>query len=133
MTSVSPSPLLRQALLSDAVTTAASALLMLAGGGWLAGLLGLPSALIYGAGLVLVPYAALVAALGLRPVLARGAVRAVVAANGAWAVGSVVLVAGGFVRPTAAGYAFVLGQAAVVALYAELQAIGLRRSLAPAQ
>ena len=36
MTSVSPSPLLRQALLSDAVTTAACALLMLAGGGWLA-------------------------------------------------------------------------------------------------
>jgi hypothetical protein len=32
------------------------------------------------------------------------------------------------VAPTALGYAFVVGQAAVVAVFAELQLIGLRRT-----
>jgi hypothetical protein len=41
-----PSPLLRQALLADAVTTAACAALMIAGAGFLEGLLGLPATLL---------------------------------------------------------------------------------------
>jgi hypothetical protein len=66
--------------------------------------------------------------LGMREELYRSAVWAVVAVNAVWAADSLLLLASGLVRPTAAGYAFVIGQAAVVALYAELQFVGLRRS-----
>jgi hypothetical protein len=59
-----PSPLLRQALLADAVTTAACAALMIAGAGFLEGLLGLPATLLRGAGLLLIPFVAYVAMLG---------------------------------------------------------------------
>jgi hypothetical protein len=128
MTSIVPAPLLRQALLSDAVTSAACALLMLLGAGYLETLLGLPAILLRGAGIVLLPFAAWVWILGLRDELNRSAVWTVVAVNAAWAADSLLLLASGLVGPTAAGYAFVIGQAAVVALYAELQFIGLRRS-----
>lgn len=123
-----PSPLLRQALLSDAVTTGACVVLLVAGAGFLDGLLGLPAALLRGAGLVLVPFVGLVAWLGLRDHAPRPAVWAVIGLNLLWAVDSVLLVISGWVQPTAAGMAFVLGQAAVVAMYAELQFMGLRRS-----
>jgi hypothetical protein len=69
--SILPAPLLRQALLADAVTTAACAALLLGGAGFLDGLLGLPAALLTGAGLVLVPFVALVAWLGTRARLPR--------------------------------------------------------------
>jgi hypothetical protein len=130
MTMVVPVPFLRQALLSDGVTTGACAALMLAGAGYLESMLGLPAILLQGAGLVLVPYAAWVTALGFRERLSRPVVWAVIAANVAWAVGSLLLLFGGWVQPNAAGYAFVLAQAAVVGMYAELQFIGLRRSAA---
>ena len=125
-----PAPLLRQALLSDAVTTAACAALMIAGAGFLEGLLGLPAALLRGAGLVLLPFVALVAVLGLRERVPRLAVVAVIGLNALWTVDSILLLLSGWVAPTAAGIAFVLAQAAVVAMYVELQVIGLRRSTA---
>ncbi len=130
MTTILPSPLLRQALLSDAVTTIACALLMLFGAGFLDSVLGLPAGLLRMAGIVLVPYAAWVAYLGTRDRLGRLAVWAVVTANAVWAIDSLALLLGGWVSPTPAGYAFVLAQAVVVALYAELQAMGLKRSAA---
>jgi hypothetical protein len=125
---VLPSPLLRQALLSDAVTTAACAALMIAGAGFLEGLLGLPATLLRVAGLVLIPFVAYVAMLGMRERVSRMAVWSVIGLNALWVVDSVLLLVSGYVAPTAAGIAFVLAQAAVVALYAELQFMGLRRS-----
>lgn len=125
-----PSPLLRQALLADAVTTGACAALMIVGAGALEGLLGLPAALLRGAGLVLVPFVALVAALGLRERVSRLGVMAVIGSNALWTVDSILLLLSGWVAPTAAGTAFVLAQAAVVAILAELQFVGLRRSTA---
>lgn len=128
MTTLRPAPLLRQALLADAATSGACGLLMLGGAGLLAPLLGLPQALLAYAGLSLLPFAAFLAVLALRETVARPLVWAVIAANVIWAADSLLLLASGWVAPTAAGYAFVLAQAAVVALYAELQYLGLRRS-----
>ena len=125
-----PAPLLRQALLADAVTTTACAALLIAGAGFLDDLLGLPAALLRGAGLVLLPFVALVAWLGTRTRLPRLAVLAVIGLNAFWAVDSVLLLVSGWVAPTAAGLAFVIAQAVVVAMYAELQVMGLRRSAA---
>jgi hypothetical protein len=126
--SILPSPLLRQALLSDAVTSIACALLMFLGAGLLHTMLGLSVSLLRSAGLILFLYAGLVAWLGMRTTLRRLAVLAVIVGNAIWAVDSLLLLASGWVEPTRAGYAFVLAQALVVAMYAQLQWMGLRRS-----
>ena len=118
---------LRRALQLDAVATAATALLAIAAAGPLADWLGLPAGLLRGAGIVLVPFVALVAWASLRPHTPIGAVRLIVAANIAWAVASVVLVVSGWVAPTTLGVVFVLAQALIVAGFAELQILGLRR------
>jgi hypothetical protein len=118
---------LRFALLADAVASGATGLMMIAGADLLTGLLGLPVALMREAGLVLLPYVAFVAFVGTRSNIPHGAVKAIVAMNIAWVLGSVGLLVGGFVAPTALGYAFVIFQAVVVGVFAELQIIGLRR------
>ena len=56
------------------------------------------------------------------------AVWAIIAFNLAWVVGSVVLVAAGWFELTVLGTAFVLLQAAAVALFACLEFVGLRRT-----
>jgi len=118
---------LRRALLLDALASGATGLLLIAAAGLLEGLLGLPSTLLRGAGLVLVPYVAFVIFTGTRADISHGAVWAVIVANVLWAAASALLLVSGWVAPTVLGYAFVVGQAAVVALLGELQYIGLRR------
>jgi hypothetical protein len=120
-----PAPLLRQALLADAVTSAACAALLIGGAGFLEGLLALPALLLRSAGLVLLPF---VAFLGTRERLPRMAVLAVIGLNALWAADSLLLLVSGWVAPTAAGTVFVIAQAVAVAMYAELQFKGLRRS-----
>jgi hypothetical protein len=65
--------------------------------------------------------------LGTRKQIPRGPVYAVVAANAIWAVDSVVVALTGWGDPTTAGTVWILLQAAIVALFAELQLAGLRR------
>ena len=126
------SMLLRRALQLDAAASGATALLVIAAAGLLEGLLGLPTALLRGAGLVLVPYVAFVIYAGTREAIPRPAVWTIITANALWAFASVLLLLSGLVAPTLLGYAFVIGQAAVVALLGELQYIGLRRPMAAA-
>jgi hypothetical protein len=120
------SPFLRNALLVDAAASGATALLMIAGAGLLDGLLGLPAALLRGAGLVLVPYVAFVVWAGTHTPIQGGAVWAIIVANAAWAIASIALLVG-FLSPTLLGTAFVIGQALVVALLGEVQYLGLKR------
>jgi hypothetical protein len=130
MSTLHPTPFLRNVLLLDAAASGATGLLLIAGAGLLDGLLGLPVALMREAGLILVPYVAFVAWVGTREMIARGAVWAVVAANALWAIASVGLLVSGWVAPTALGCAFVIAQAVVVALLGELQYAGLKRPVA---
>ena len=123
------SPFLRRALLADALISGATGLLMLIGANVLASLLGLPEALLRYAGLVLLPYAALVAYVATREQLRRWAVWAVIVANAIWAVDSIILLLSGWLTPNAFGYAFIIFQALVVTAFAEIQYIGLRRSV----
>lgn len=127
-----PPIFLRRALILDAVASGATGLLMIAGAGLLEGLLGLPAALLRGAGLVLVPYVAFVVYAGTREAIPRPAVWTIVVANVLWAVASGLLLVSGLVAPTVLGYVFVTGQAVVVALLGELQYMGLRRPMATA-
>lgn len=121
---------LRRVLLLDAIASGATGALMLAGSGLLQSWLGLPAMLLRFAGASLLPFAALVAWLALRARLSRAGVWAVIAVNVLWVVESVLLLVSGWVEPALLGTMFVLAQALVVAAFAELQFIGLRRTAA---
>ena len=127
MTTSNTSPFLRRVLLADAATSGASGLLMTFASGTLEEWLGVPTGLLRYAGLSLLPFAALVAYLATRESPPRAAVWAVIVLNALWAVDSILLLAGGWVGPTALGYTFVIAQALIVAAFAEAQYVGLRR------
>jgi len=132
MTTSRVTPFLRWALLGDALASSGTGLLMVLLAAELQGLLQVPAALLFNAGLVLIPYAAIVAFLGARESLPNWAVWSVIAVNLLWAVDSIVLLGGDRVSPNALGYTFIIGQALVVAGFAELQMLALRRSRAVA-
>lgn len=101
-------PSLRAALALDAAASGAAGAVMLAGAAML-------------------PFAPAVGLPTRRAAPPRGLAWAVVAVNEAWVVASVALLLGPWVAPSGLGVAFVLGQAAVVAVFAVLQALALRR------
>ena len=122
---------LSRALLLDATASGATVLLLLLGGSALAGLLGLPEALLRCAALVMIPFVALVAWAASRDQIPSALIWMIIGANLAWVVASVLLLLTGWVQPTMLGYGFVLGQAVAVAVFAELQILGLRKVAAP--
>src|SRR5262245_6728203 len=124
------STFLRRALVLDAVASGATALLVIAAAGLIDGLLGLPVALLRGAGLVLVPYVAFVVFVATRARIEPAAVWLIIACNALWAIASFGLLLSGQLAPTGLGIAFVAAQAIVVALLGELQYLGLRRPAA---
>jgi hypothetical protein len=127
---MTPHPFLRCALLLDAVASGAMGLLLVLAGRWLHPWLGLPEPLMAWGGFVLLPYALLLIFLARRPLVARAAIYAVIGVNLLWSLDSIALLLSGWVTPTLLGEVFVLAQAAAVAVFAGLQTLGLRRSLA---
>jgi len=124
-------PLLRLALLGDAAASAGTGLLLALGAAPLAPLLGLPQGLLLAAGLLLLPYAAWVAVVGRGPAAPRNAVAAIIAINAIWVADSLLLLALSpriGLAPTGLGVALVVFQAAVVAGFALLQWVAMRRT-----
>jgi hypothetical protein len=130
MSTIQPSSFLRGVLLVDAVATAATGVLLTLGASFLDDLLGLPSRFLVTVGVPLIPYAAFVAWLGTRHTTSPAVIRFIVWSNVAWVAGSVALLASRVFEPTALGVVFVVAQAIAVAFFAELQFVGLRRTLA---
>ena len=130
--SAQASTFLRRALVLDAVASGATALLVIAAAGHIDGLLGLPAALLRGAGLVLVPYVAFVVFVATRARIEPAAVWVIIASNALWALASFAVLLSGRLAPTGLGIAFVAAQAIIVALLGELQYVGLRRPAAQA-
>jgi hypothetical protein len=128
MQSKSSFSLLRRVLAVDAVSSAAMGLGLLVLAPVLAPLLNLPLALLREAGVILLPFAALVGYLASREQPARAGVWTVIALNAVWSVDSILLLLSGWIAPTGLGYAFVIGQAVVVGVFAELEYVGLRRA-----
>ena len=122
-----PTPFLRLALLGDAAASGATGLLLAAAAGPLAPLLGLPEPLLRVAGLVLLPYAALVAWAGRAAAPPRGAVWAIIVVNLLWVADSLLLLALPRLAPTGLGIAFVLAQALVVLGFGLAQWAALRQ------
>lgn len=128
MSTIRPSRFLRNALALDAAACAGMGLLLAGGAAALAGPLGFPPGFLRGAGLVLLPCAALIAWFASRETLPRWTVHLVVAVNLLWIADSVLILLAGWFAPTTLGIAFVLAQALAVAIVTELELIGLKRS-----
>ncbi len=123
-----PSSLLRKALLADTVLSGLTGLLLVLAAGPLAAPLGLPVGMLRWSGIILIPFAAFVARVRAQERIQRPLVFAIVACNALWALDSVLLLFTGWIEPTLPGEVFVAGQAIVVAMLAELEFVGLRRS-----
>ncbi|OGB26915.1 MAG: hypothetical protein A3I66_20990 [Burkholderiales bacterium RIFCSPLOWO2_02_FULL_57_36] len=119
---------LRRVLCLDAFTCVTTGFLMLLGARFLAPLLGLPAALLQAAGFALLPIAAFIAYAGTRPLLLRRMVWMIIAGNALWVLGSIALLTSGWVAPTMPGQMFIAMQAIAVAVLAELEYFGVRRS-----
>lgn len=129
MALIQSSRFLRNALALDAAACAATGLLLSIGAGSLSGLLGFPVEFLRGAGLVLLPCAAALAFFAGRVRLPRLVVYAVIGINILWVADSVLILVAGWFTPSTLGIAFVLAQAAAVAIVTELEVIGLKRSV----
>jgi hypothetical protein len=128
MTEAKTAVFLRRVLYADAISSLAMGGLLIAGAFLLGGVLSLPEALLREAGIVLLPFAAFVLLVASRAAIPRLAVWIVIGLNALWVIDSGLLLLTGWVTPNALGYAFIIGQAGVVAVLAELEYFGLRRA-----
>jgi multidrug transporter EmrE-like cation transporter len=123
-----PTRFLRNILRLDALTCAISGTASLALGPMLAGPLGLPLGLLRASGAVLLIVALFIEFAARNTPRLRWPVWAVVIGNTMWVLESVALLLGGSVQPTELGIAYAIAQAVAVAVLAELEFMGLRRS-----
>lgn len=130
MSHVQPSPLLRNALLADGLLGISTGLLLVLGVNWMVGFLELPRLFLMAGALILLPLGGLLFWLSRQPQLHRHAVWAVIGLNTLWVIESALSLVLGWIEPNLFGYVFIIGQAVVVALLAELQWFGLRQSRA---
>jgi hypothetical protein len=117
---------LQNVLLLDAATCVGAGALMAFGSKFVAGLTGIPAPLLYWAGLILFPCAALMIYAGLQATPSRPIVWLIVLGNVGWVAASLGVFA--FIAPNALGYIFILAQAATVAVLALLEHNALQRS-----
>ncbi|KRB07229.1 hypothetical protein [Lysobacter sp. Root690] len=123
------STLLRRALVLDAGVSGAAGLLQLAATAPLSRWLAIDPGWLRGGGAVLLAWMLFVGWVATRKPIAPALAWTVIGVNLAWVAGSVLLLVEGAITPNALGLTFVLAQAAVVAVFAELQFFGLRRQL----
>ncbi|PZF79578.1 hypothetical protein [Jiangella anatolica] len=121
-------PLLRWTLEIDGIVTVLNGLAYVAAAGWVGDRLGLPTSLLYPAGAVLIVMGAFVFYVSTRREAPVSWVGAIIAINAVWVVDSVIVAAAGWFDPTTAGTVWILLQAALVAVFVELEWVGLRRA-----
>ena len=122
----------RNVLSLDAATSGIAGVAMIAGAGFISGLTALPSSLLFWAGVILLPWTALLAYFSRRSTMSRIAMIDIVAVNALWVVASIGILVAGLVTPNMLGVAFVIAQAAAVLLFTDLQMGVLRSSALPA-
>ena len=119
---------LQKAIGTDAIVSGAAGIALIAGSFFLPALLGLPAELLLWSGAALVPFVIELALILRMKQVHRGIIMAVIAVNIAWVVASLFVAFGPAFAPTLFGKIFIVAQAATVALFAELQIIGLKRA-----
>ncbi|OMI40301.1 hypothetical protein [Streptomyces sparsogenes] len=120
--------LLRTSLRVDSWATAAFGAVMLAGATWLRDPLGLPVALSVVLGIVMLAGGAVLALIARYPRIPVGAAAAVVVVNSLSCLGMVALACTDVVALTGFGRAFMVVGAVAVAVFGELEFVGLRRA-----
>lgn len=128
MSMFASSRFLPRVMWADAASCAASGALQLVAGQPLSDVTRLPLALLQSTGWFLLGYALLAAWMAARSPVPRRLIGLVVVGNFGWAAGCVALLAFGGLGLSAWGAAWVLAQALVVVVLAELQWTGLRRT-----
>ncbi|WPZ14114.1 hypothetical protein T8J41_18600 [Nitratireductor rhodophyticola] len=124
--SLALTPTLRKTLRFDAAMSGGAALLLVVAAGPLSRLLALPEALLFWAGVVLVPFVTMLLVIAARAKTPRLVLIDIVLLNAVWVVASFALLASGWVAPNPLGIAFVYVQAVAVAVFALLQLAALR-------
>lgn len=119
---------LRTALLLDATVTGTNALAYLAGAAVLDSLLGPPPTHFLAIGAFLAGSAVILAVTGTRRPIPRGWATFAAEVNIVWAIGSVAVVALGWFDLTTTGEVWTILQAGIVAVFAALQLMALRRT-----
>jgi hypothetical protein len=127
MNKIAVSPLLRRALRLDAVMSAAAGIVMALCAAPLQALLQLPATLLLAAGVFCIGYAIVLAGMARRLALPGWTVWTIIVGNALWAAACVLLAVAGWLQPNAYGIAFLLVQGALVAGFAELQWLAVRR------
>ncbi len=108
-------------MLHDAVVTGVTGTVLTFGASFLTELLGLPISLLAGVGMSFLVFAALIGCVIARKWIALASVRLITGYDALWTVVSLLFLILSGLEPTLLGYAFVLFQAAVVALFAVWQ------------
>jgi hypothetical protein len=130
MTAFTSPVVIHRLLLADALLSGLTGIAMVALGGRVAPLLNIPAPLMRTAGIALLPFAVMVFYFARH--VTRSRLGTVVGLNLAWVAASVMMLVARVIEPTTLGTVFVIVQAMIVAVVAELQLLGMRRSLAPA-
>lgn len=125
MLSTDPRALTRPVLWLDAASCALMGVGLVAAAGFVAAFTGLPSGLLRGAGLALLPVAAFIAAAAGRAVVPRWMLAAIVWGNVGWVLASLLVLTPGLLAPNALGVTLVGAQALAVALLTALEWRGL--------
>ena len=128
MTTTRSNTALQNVLLLDAATCVGAGALMAFGSNFVAGLTAIPAPLLFWAGLILFPIAALMVYAGLQATPPRPLVWLIVLGNIGWVAASLALFA--IISPNALGTVFIAAQAAAVAVLALLEHAVLQRSRA---
>lgn len=127
---VAITPFLRTALAIDATASGVSGLLFTFAASFIADWMALPVGLVFWIGIFMFPWTALLATAARQAILSRVALMGIIAVNALWVVASFGIMLGGVVDPTTLGIAFITVQAIGVAVFAELQFVGMRRASA---
>lgn len=123
---------LKPLLALDAATCAAMGVVLLLGSTLVAAVTELPADLLFWAGASLIPIAAFMAISSRTTPVPGWAATLVVAGNLLWVAASIFLPVAGLIAPNALGWAFLVGQAGVVAILAKLEFDALRGRAATA-
>lgn len=115
----------RKLVLLDAATCLVMGLALLTLSNAVADVTRLPTGLVFWAGVSLIPIAIFMAATGSLNRAPKWAAWIVVIGNAGWVIASLAILLFGIVSPNVAGWVFLIGQAAVVAILTKLESTAL--------